>query len=187
MSLTTSPQAVCECGKPFVRRTTLQRYCRPRCMLKALDDKVKAERAETKRRKEAAKRPKDLRTEAQSAFNRYIRFRDHGKPCICCGRPIDWNSTTPGGSVDSGHYLSVGSAPHMRFVEANCHAQKKSCNRPGGTTRQAFRAGMVERIGLAAVEVLEADQTLRKYTADDLRAIRDDYRARVKAMKQEAA
>lgn len=42
---------------------------------------------------------------------------------------------------------------------------------------------MVARIGLAAVEVLESDQTLRKYTSDDLRAIRDEYRARLKANK----
>jgi hypothetical protein len=40
---------------------------------------------------------------------------------------------------------------------------------------------VIGRIGEAAVEVLEADQTPRKYSADELRAIRDDYRARVKA------
>lgn len=43
-----------------------------------------------------------------------------------------------------------------------------------------YRIGLIARIGLAAVEAIEADQTLRKYTADELRAIRDDYRARLK-------
>jgi hypothetical protein len=70
----------------------------------------------------------------------------------------------------------------MRFVEDNVHAQRKSCNKPGGAKRNAFRAGMIARIGLPSVEVLEADQTLRKYTADDLREIRDEYRSRLKEM-----
>lgn len=95
---------------------------------------------------------------------------------------MNWASDKPGGEIDAGHYLSIGSAPHMRFIEGNVHAQRKSCNKPGGAKRHAFRSGMIARIGLPAVEVLEADQALRKYTSDQLRAIRDDYRAKVNAM-----
>lgn len=170
------------CEKPFVPFNTLHVVCGYSCAAKIPVIARKKDRADTKRRKEAIKTRKELTSEAQHAFNRFIRLRDAGKPCICCGAPMNWNSTRPGGEIDAGHYLSIGSAPHMRFVEGNVHAQAKHCNRPGGAQSASFRAGIEARIGRPAVEVLEADQTPRKFTADDLRAIRDDYRARVKSI-----
>lgn len=177
--------AVCEKG--FVPYMPMARVCSLPCARKVPVIKRKAERADTRARKEAAKTRKKLIAEAQTAFNRWIRLRDYGQPCICCGSPMEWSSSKPGGEIDAGHYLSVGSAPHLRFDECNANAQRKSCNRPGGTSRIMFRAGMVERIGIQAVERLEADQTLRKYTADELRAIRDQYRARAREWRKEMA
>ena len=66
------------------------------------------------------------------------------------------------------------------------HAQRKNCNRPGGTTRAAFRAGMIARVGPAEVERLEADQAPRKFSPDELRALRALYREKAKALKQVA-
>ena len=160
----------------------MQAVCGARCAHRKIKQDKPDERAQVKTRKEAVKTLPVLKAEAQQAFNAFIRARDFGRPCICCGASMNWARDKPGGEIDAGHYLSIGSAPHMRFVEGNVHAQRKSCNKPGGAKRHAFRAGMVARIGLAAVEVLESDQTLRKYTSDDLRTIRDDYRARLKAI-----
>lgn len=89
----------------------------------------------------------------------------------------------PGGSVDAGHFRSVGSAPHLRFVEDNVHAQRKNCNRAGGATHDAYRAGLVARIGLERVESLDADQEPRKYSMDELRTLRELYRSKVKELK----
>ncbi len=50
-----------------------------------------------------------------------------------------------------------------------------------------YRLGLIERIGLARVEALEADQAPRKYTADELRAIRDLYRAKLRELVKERA
>lgn len=170
------------CGKPFPRQNTLQRVCGLRCATrvataskKSRQEAEKALRGALRQRKEAAKSRRQLLAEAQTAFNRWIRQRDQGKPCICCGAPME--PDRPGGSVDAGHYMGIGACPELRFDEANVHAQRKSCNRPGGTTRAAFRAGMIERVGLAEVERLEGPHPPRKYTADDLREIRDHYRA----------
>jgi len=44
-----------------------------------------------------------------------------------------------------------------------------------------------KRAGLARVEALEADQVPRKYTADELRAIRDLYRAKLRELVKERA
>lgn len=142
---------------------------------------AKVDRAETRRRKEAVKRMPDLIAEAQTAFNAYIRARDASKPCICCGKPFE--PMKPGGSVDAGHFRSRGAAGHLRFNEDNCFAQRKNCNRPGGTTYAAFRAGVVARIGEARVLALEADNAVHKWQHDELRAIRDTYKQKLKEMK----
>lgn len=42
---------------------------------------------------------------------------------------------------------------------------------------------MIARIGLARVEALEQDQAPRKWTVDELKAIRDEYRQKLKALK----
>ena len=177
-----SPQATCTvCSREFVRRNTMHRVCSPRCAIKTVKRAKSIERAEFKRRKEAAKSTSQWRKEAQAAFNAYIRKRDEDKPCICCGR---WSeSESRGGTWDCGHYRSTGSAPHLRFTEANAHRQLKQCNRYGAGRAVDYRIGLIARIGLPAVEALEADQTPRKYTASDLRAIRDEYRARLKALQ----
>ena len=136
------------------------------------------DKRQTRERLEAMKGLHTLRQEAQAAFNRYIRLRDRlaGHGCICCGAPLDWTSSKPGGAVDAGHYVSRGSAIELAFDERNVNAQRKSCNRPGGTTRDSFRAGMVARWGLAVVEELEGPHDLPKLRHDDLRQIRDTYR-----------
>ena len=40
---------------------------------------------------------------------------------------------------------------------------------------------------LGANQALEADQQARKYTADELKAIRDEYRAKARELKRETA
>ena len=172
----------CEvCQTLFAPERMGQVVCRPACAMKKVrQDKVE-ERAKVRTRKEAAKRIPELIAEAQAAFNAYIRARDEGQPCICCGKPFE--PMKPGGSVDAGHFRSRGAAGHLRFNEDNCFAQRKNCNRPGGTTYAAFRAGVVARIGEERVAALEADNTPCKWTHDQLRVIRDTYKAKLKEIK----
>lgn len=142
---------------------------------------AKAERREIRARKDKLKTRRDYINEAQRAFNKFIRVRDSGKSCICCGKAIPLAET--GGSGDAGHYRSVGSAPHLRFDERNCHLQDKQCNRWGAGRAVDYRIGLIQRIGLQAVEALEADQEPRKHTIAELVAIRDTYRAKLKELK----
>ena len=143
---------------------------------------AKVEKAEIRKRKDAIKTLPQLKAEAQAAFNAYIRARDAGKPCICCGLPL--SSGDVGGAYDCGHYRSVGSAPHLRYDERNAHAQRKQCNRWGAGRAVDYRIGLIARIGLEAVEALEADNTLRRYTADELRAIKTMYREKLKKLTE---
>ena len=142
---------------------------------------AKVERADTRQRKEAMKTIPMLLKEAQVAFNAFIRARDAGKPCICCGLPLGAGDV--GGRFDCGHYRSVGSAGHLRFHEDNAHGQRKQCNRWGAGRAVDYRLGLIERIGLERVEALETDNTTCKWAADDLRQIRDTYRQKLKDLK----
>lgn len=169
------------CRQPATSAMNLKPFCSPGCGLElAKLTLAKQERARDRQRKEAVKSAKELRPEAQQAVNAYCRERDRlaGYGCICCGAPLEWDSGIPGGSVDAGHYVSRGSMPSLALDPRNINAQRKACNRPGGANRDEFRAGMIARWGADVVAELEGPQPVRKYTADDYRAIRDEYRTK---------
>lgn len=177
---------VCRCE--YVKARPLQKVCSPTCALthsKELTERKKAkeaaqDRRQTRQKLDAMRRKPELVQKAQAAFNWFIRARDAGKPCISCGRPL---SDAPN-SKDAGHYRSVGSAPHMRFVEDNCNAQCRHCNNHLGGNHVAYRAGLIQRIGLRAVELIEADQTLRKYTREGLIELARHYRSEARKMSK---
>lgn len=176
------------CRGEYIKRSMSHKACKPECAAEfvRLDNEKKArqamraDRVVDRAKREAMKPYAKLIAEAQTAFNAFIRARDilAGHGCIDCGKPFE--PDRPGGSVDAGHYLSRGSAPHLRFDERNVFAQRKNCNRPGGATREAVRAGVEKRIGIEALEALEADQTTQKWTHDDLRTIRVLYQRKKK-------
>ena len=143
---------------------------------------ARAERRATKAKLEKFKRKPVWIAEVQELFNKIVRIEDRDLPCISCGRHVP-DDGRPGGVWDAGHYLARGGSPHLRFDRRNVHKQCKGCNRPGGTTRDAFRAGMIERIGLAALEALEADQAPRQYTIDDLKTLKSQLAARLRQLK----
>lgn len=177
------PKTCAHCGREFMPARLMQAVCGPVCAgRKVRADKTK-ERAETRARKAAIKTIPQLIKEAQREFNSFIRARDAGKACICCGQPL--GSGEIGGAFDCGHYRSVGSASHLRFDERNAHGQRKVCNRYGAGRAVDYRIGLIARIGIAHVEALEADNTPRKWTREELIAIRDAYRAKLRQLKKE--
>lgn len=181
------------CGATFTTFSSFVRWCSPDCgaelavaalakkKAREAEERRRAERLELKARKEAIKTRGEWQEDAQKVFNAFIRARDADKPCICCDKPFEPQKF--GGSMDAGHYMSRGAAPHLRFDERNVHGQRKNCNRPGGTTREAFRAGMIRRIGLEAVEALEADQASRDHSIPALKEIIATYKRKLKELK----
>lgn len=153
-----------------------------RAKAKAIRAAAKVEKADIRKRKEALKTRSDYLKEAQQAFNAFIRERDRqaGYACISSGRLLDWS----GNQVDAGHYRSTGAAPHLRFNEDNCHAQSKHDNQYLAGNAVDYRMALVARIGLARVEAIEADKSSPKWSAVDLRGIRDTYRAKTKELKK---
>lgn len=151
--------------------------------------KAKAEREQKRRdraRLDGMKTIPKLRAEAQVEFNKFIRTRDAERPCISCGKPPGDLSGLHAGR-DAGHYRSTGAASHLRFDERNCHAQCVHCNQHLAGNVVAYRIGLVNRIGLDAVEALEHDNAPVKLDRDTLRQIKTLYRAKTRKLLKERA
>lgn len=182
----TKPAKCKACGDTYQRLRPLQKVCSPLCALKVASEQAqkKAEREAQSVRKESRQKLDAMRTKpqltklAQAAFNSFIRARDAGKPCISCGNHLP--AEMVGGAFDCGHYRSVGSAPHMRFVESNAHGQCKHCNRHLAGNHVEYRKGLIERVGMQEVERLESDTVTRKYTHEGLVELARHYRAEAK-------
>ena len=137
---------------------------------------AKVEREKARTRKEAIKSRAEWAKEAQQAFNAWVRARDEGLPCISCGRHHQ-------GQWHAGHYLSTGARPELRYTESNVHRQCAPCNTHLSGNAVLYRIGLIERIGLEAVEWLEGPHELPKWTPDDYKAIRDTYKKKLKELK----
>lgn len=154
--------------------------------------KAQAERAAAKRRKvdratdrarrRALETIPELIKAADKEFAAFIRLRDRlaGHPCVSSGRPLDWS----GNQVDAGHYLSRGARSHLRYNEDNCHAQSKHDNQFRAGNVVAYRINLIKRIGIERVEALESNYEVHKWQADELRAIRETYKAKRKALEE---
>lgn len=144
----------------------------------------RAKERERRRRLEKLKTKSDYMREAQGAFNAWVRERDRGKPCVSC-QTITPGGDARGGLWDCGHYRSVGSAPELRFCEINAHRQCKYCNRDQSGRIVDYRVTLRDRIGDDALAWLEGHHEPKRYTIDDLKAIKAHYRkARRELAKQ---
>lgn len=90
-------------------------------------------------------------TVLDKVFSLYIRQRDSKDgiiKCISCGKLVPWKES------DCGHFIN---RKHMatRYDEQNCNAQCRLCNRFNEGNTQGYRKGLIEKIGLEAVECLE--------------------------------
>lgn len=176
------------CGFKFTPARPMQIMCGPKCAqghaewlsAKKQAAAVKQDRKETKAKLEQMKTKPQLEKEVEKAMNHFVRLRDWSKGCISCVK--HFNPDQIGGSCDAGHYRSKGSAIHLRFDQRNVHGQCKHCNDYLGGNPTGYRVGLIARIGLEEVEALEADQEPRKYLKDQLRTLRDVYRAAVRQM-----
>ena len=171
----------CEvCERVFVPDRMGQLVCRPACAMARVRQAKKAARENVRVRKEAIKTIAQLIAAAQTQFNAFIRERDKDKGCFVCGRPF---TDKPGQVQHAGHVRSRGAAGHLRFNEDNCMGECEGCNGPHGAKPHQIKAGAIARIGQERFDALEEDNTPHKWDRDELRAIREQYRSKLKELK----
>lgn len=172
------------CDVRFQPFNSFQKTCSPTCALAfARLEGEKAARQEMRERKVRLKTRREWLKEAQAAFNAYIRERDHDRPCISCGTFSAPGSR--GGDWDCGHYRSTGANPELRFCELNAAKQCKRCNQHLSGNVVNFRIHLAERIGADRLAWLEGPHPAQRYTIDELKAIRDSYRAKRRELEKQ--
>jgi hypothetical protein len=141
----------------------------------ALESKI--DRKVTRERKEAIKTRSDWVKDIQRVFNRYIVLRDDAYPCISCATYV-----LKTGFWSCGHFRTVGSSPHMRFVEDAAHKQCSSCNsgsemyiKKRERVATAYESNLRLRIGDERVDAVKNDNTPRHYTIDQLKELKKHY------------
>jgi hypothetical protein len=143
----------------------------------AAKQRIKTRKAETKTRKDCIKTKTEWLTEAQTAFNQYIRARDHGLGCISCGtnkQDIQYHA---------GHYRTRKAAPQLRFDEDNCHLQCATCNNHLSGNLIKYRMVLQFRIGDKNLERIECDNLEARFTIDDAKRIKAEYKKKLTELK----
>jgi hypothetical protein len=186
MLTTTLKQKTCKhCKSVFMPTRPMQVVCGGMCGLerariKREAEAKKAKAAEAKKDRAAAEDAKtvtDLKAEAQKEVNAFVRARDHGLPCISCGKV--WQP-----DFQAGHYRSRGAAGHLALDPRNIHGQCVQCNLHKHSNAVEYRIRLVERCGVALVEALECDNETVKLDRDTLRQIKTIYRAKARDLKK---
>lgn len=130
------------------------------------------------RKRKAALKPKNSHlSEAQAAFNAFIRYRDKDKPCINTGEHCDWS----GNESDAAHFYSRGANAAMRFDLRNVHKSTKKSNANQEKYIHDYRHNLIARIGIERFNQLEEDakywkRTRRNFSVDYLHRIKRIFR-----------
>lgn len=176
------------CAKEYMAQQPMQVVCSGYCgVALARTQREKVERKEIRAAKERIKPRSKHMAEAQQAFNAWVRARDSGRPCISCDALMSDDGLMTGSRIDAGHYRSTGACPELRFEPLNCHAQCVKCNRNLSGNAVEYRIRLVKRIGADKVGWLEGVHPPKKYTIDDLQAIKSHYREWARELKRESA
>ncbi|WP_085731220.1 MULTISPECIES: recombination protein NinG [unclassified Pseudomonas] len=180
------------CRASFVPKVSFQSWCSPDCAVVIARDKqekkrkslASIERREIKVRKEKLKSRAYHLREAQAAVNEYVRLRDAHLPCISCDSMPSDSDLITGSRWDAGHYRSVGACPELRFEPLNIHRQCVKCNRNLSGNAVEYRIRLVLRIGAETLAWLEGPHEPRKYTVEEIKTIKAEYRAKNRALKK---
>ncbi len=135
---------------------------------KFLDDKCKAKKKVYNDNKLSTRK-----RATKEACHLYIRTRDKGKDCPCCGEPL-------GDDFHAGHFWESGNYPFLRYNDDNIHGQRADCNMFKGGNTGFYRENLIERIGAERVKYLDDNRSKKvKLTADDYREIEQRYKRKL--------
>ena len=163
-------------------------YCSVECLaehtrFKRVEAQKKKERKEIREAKERLKTRSEYTKDAQRWFNKWVRLRDADQPCISCGNTGGHNKGHRGHNYDAGHYRSIGANPELRFEPDNCFKQCVKCNRNLSGNVANMRFGIFKRIGKERIEWVEGSHQPKKYTVEELKAIKGKYKALCKELE----
>ena len=167
------------CGIPYLPISSFQKACSPKCAVEyAKQQKEKEKKKELRVRKEKIKSLTDLMNEAQTEFNKYIRYRDRHLPCVSCGRMHH-------GQYHAGHYKTRGAHPELRFSEFNTHKQCAPCNNHKSGDIVNFRETLKVKIGEHMLAWVEGPHQSQHWTKEEARGAKQWFKDKLKILKEQ--
>lgn len=164
------------CKEKFTPVRPLQSVCGFECAVKqATRSRENKEMKEYREAKAKSKTRTQWLRETQIMVNKYIRLRDKDLPCISCGRHHE-------GQYHAGHYLTTGAHPELRFNELNIHKQCAPCNNHLSGNIVKYRQNLINKIGLQQVLWLEGPHEPLKLTIDEIQALKESYKKKIKEL-----
>lgn len=159
-----------KCPPENILTSNLRAFCSMECLMDFTKSEkgkklikeavVRQDRQDRAKVREKQKTRSQWLSEAQSAFNAYVRWRDRHAGCISCGSRAE---NKYGGNYDAGHFRSRGSAPHLRYHLWNVHKQCVKCNRFRSGAVSEYRVSLIWKLGHEKVEYLETLQSTREH------------------------
>ena len=174
------------CNQGFEPVRSMQFVCCWQCALADARRKAALAPYKPRRLKAVGKDARAIETASQAAdkaqkvFNRWVRLRDAGKPCVSCGKPDI-------GERHASHFRNQGPHPALRFEPDNVHASCVRCNKELSGNKTAYRAELINRIGLERVEWLEGPHELPHRTVEQIREINKHYANLARCLERERA
>lgn len=92
---------------------------------------------------------KEAHDKAVKVCHLYIRTRDFGKPCPCCGKSL-------GKNYQAGHFIPAGSCSFLKFYEFNIHGQRYDCNMMNGGDSGQYNPNLRTMYGDKEVDRMKA-------------------------------
>jgi hypothetical protein len=184
------------CGNETIHRVygLCKSKCYPNWLLTTDAGKIKMNKATlkaTKPRRDFEKMEKEhknrsglttLLESVKQVCHKYIRERDKGKPCISCG--TQWHK-----DFHAGHFYKAELYSSLRFHELNINGQCVQCNIRLEGNLNPYSINLPERIGQWKFDTIKAEAEHYKHQSfkwdiEDLKAIRTQYRIKLKQLNQ---
>lgn len=195
--------------KAKLPKGTLPQVCSDACQKAAIAEAIAksneaAKRAIKKAQNTKAREEKEARKQARRRKQEFVandyskQFQltkraaqalanalDRDLPCICC--------SAPRGSAQfcGGHFKTAGAHPELALDLLNIHGQRnfhcnqnKSGNIEGDKHSHGYKRGLVARYGQWIVGYLDGYHPPRKYTCEELIAMRKEFAADTRRIKQ---
>jgi hypothetical protein len=164
-----------QCKEEFTPVRFNQKYCFDSFCVKVWIELEKQKQWKIKKKilKNELQTLPELMKIAQTTFNKYIRKRDKGKPCISCEKPL-------GAKFDAGHYFSMGGHKAVTFDEDNVHGQCVTCNQHKHGNLIEYQIAIQKRIGADRLIELQARAyDVKKWTREELSEIIKTYKKKI--------
>ena len=161
------PKKCKQCFAEFNPYTTTQQVCSVGCAMEFNSEKEVNKRV--KELKKGLLTHSDYLNALQIVFNKYIRLRDAGKPCVSCGCKV-----TEG---HASHLFSVGAYPNLRFNEFNVNLSCIECNLHKHGNTHEYMLRLPERIGMANFnKLLEQRNEPNKPSIPEIKILIEKYK-----------